>query len=142
MRVAAIQFDLAWESPQENFARATPLLEQAAAGGAQLLLLPEMFSTGFSMDAAKCGSAGEATRAFLRDSARRLRVHVAGGHVEPSSPRPSNALSLFAPDGSEPLHYRKLHPFSLAGEERAYLAAGFFSVVFLSVFSSVTASRI
>ena len=120
MRVAGIQFDLAWEQPEENFRRATPLLEQAAAAGATLALLPEMFATGFSMDAAKCAGGSEATRAFLRDSARRLRLHVAGGHAEPGSPRPRNALSLFAPDGSEPLHYQKIHPFALAGEERAY----------------------
>jgi predicted amidohydrolase len=120
MRVAGIQFELAWEQPEENFRRATPLLEQAKAAGAGLALLPEMFATGFSMEAAKCAACSDATRAFLRASAQRLRLHVAGGHAEPAAPRPCNALSLFAPDGSEPLHYRKIHPFSLAGEERAY----------------------
>ncbi|MBM4016153.1 MAG: carbon-nitrogen family hydrolase [Planctomycetes bacterium] len=120
MKVAGIQFDLAWEQPEENFRRAAPLLERAQAAGAELVLLPEMFATGFSMDAAKCAAAAAATRTFLREAALRLRLHVAGGHAEPGVPRPFNALSLFAPDGGEPLHYRKIHPFSLAGEERAY----------------------
>jgi predicted amidohydrolase len=120
MKVAGIQFEIAWEQPEENFRRVTPLLERAAAAGAELALLPEMFATGFSMEAEKCAAASAATRAFLRDSAARLGIHVAGGHAEPGPVRSFNALSLFAPDGSEPLHYRKIHPFSLAGEERAY----------------------
>ena len=50
MRVALLQMDLAWEDVAENHRRAARLLAQAAAGGARLALLPEMFSTGFSMD--------------------------------------------------------------------------------------------
>jgi predicted amidohydrolase len=35
-------------------------------------------------------------------------------------PRPKNALGLFGPDGRELLHYQKIHPFALAGEDRHY----------------------
>ena len=49
MIVAGLQLDLAWEEPEENFRRATVLAERAAAAGGRLLVLPEMFSTGFSL---------------------------------------------------------------------------------------------
>jgi predicted amidohydrolase len=120
MRVAGIQLDLAWEDPAENFRRATPLLERAAAGGAQLLALPEMFNTGFSMNAAVVARHADATRAWLAETAQRLQVHLIGGYAEPGEPRPKNALSLMGPDGQEKLHYQKVHPFALAGEDKHF----------------------
>jgi predicted amidohydrolase len=120
MLVAGVQFDLAWEDPAENFRRAAPLLERAAGAGAQLVALPEMFATGFSMDAAAVAKHAEATKSWLAAQAKRLGLHVIGGYAEPGEPRPKNALSLFAPDGRELLHYQKIHPFSLAGEDRHF----------------------
>jgi len=120
MLVAGLQLDLAWEDPEENFERATPLAERAAEDGARLLVLPEMFNTGFSMDAAKCVVHEPATRAWLRALAQRLERFVLGGFAEPGDPRPGNALALFGPDGRELLRYRKVHPFALAGEGRHF----------------------
>ncbi len=120
MLVAGLQLDLAWEDPEENFRRAAPLAERAAQAGARLLALPEMFNTGFSMDAARCAGHAEATRAWLAALARRLGVHVLAGFAEPGTPRPKNGAALVGPDGRELLHAQKLHPFSLAGEERHY----------------------
>ena len=65
MIVAGVQLDLAWEEPAENFRRAQPLLERAARDGARLVVLPEMFNTGFSMDAERCAAAADRTRAWL-----------------------------------------------------------------------------
>ncbi|MBL8840773.1 MAG: carbon-nitrogen family hydrolase [Planctomycetes bacterium] len=127
MIVAGLQLDLAWEEPEENFRRAQAQAERAVAAGAQLLVLPEMFNTGFSMEAARCAAAAERTRAWLAALARSLACHVGGGFAEPAPPdaigsgaRPRNAFALFGPDGVERLHYQKLHPFSLAGEARHY----------------------
>ena len=53
MRVALLQLDLAWEDVAENHRRAARLLARAKEGGATLAVLPEMFSIGFSMDAAR-----------------------------------------------------------------------------------------
>ena len=51
MRVAAVQHDICWEDPPATFARLAPTIASAAAGGARLVVLAEMFSTGFSMAA-------------------------------------------------------------------------------------------
>ena len=50
MRVAALQHDIVWEDRDANFARLAPMIEAAARAGARLVVLTEMFSTGFVMD--------------------------------------------------------------------------------------------
>ena len=53
MLTAAIQHDIVWERPEDNFERLAPKIAEAAAGGARLVALTEMYSTGFSMFAAE-----------------------------------------------------------------------------------------
>ena len=115
MIVAGLQLDIAWEAPDENFARATALAEQAARDNARLLVLPEMFATGFSMDAEVIARHAERIQEFLGKLAERLDVWVMGSYAEPGN-RPRNACSLYDPQGNEQLRYHKIHPFTLAGE--------------------------
>jgi predicted amidohydrolase len=49
MIVAGLQLDIAWERPAENFHRAEALAREAVDRGARVLVLPELFATGFSM---------------------------------------------------------------------------------------------
>ena len=49
MKVAAVQHDIVWEDPEANFERLAPKVAEAAANGARLVVLAEMYSTGFSM---------------------------------------------------------------------------------------------
>lgn len=122
MKVAGIQMDIAWEQPEENFRRAEAKVKQAADEGAGLVVLPEMFATGFSMNAELvAGFAGE-TRSFLSDVSSRLGVFILAGFAEPGDPMPANAASIFDPSGLEILRYRKIHPFSLAGEDEHFMA--------------------
>jgi predicted amidohydrolase len=62
----------------------------------------------------------EGTRDFLADLAHREGIWVLGGYAEAGDPKPHNACSLFDPGGDERLHYRKIHPFSLANEPEHY----------------------
>ena len=50
MRIAAIQHDIVWEDRDANFAHLDGLISDAAQQRARLVVLSEMFSTGFSMD--------------------------------------------------------------------------------------------
>ena len=122
MKVAGIQFDIAWEDPAENFRRVAPLAQRAAAEGAQLIVLPEMFATGFTMRSVEMAEHANATYEFLSETAIRHHVWLIGGYPEPGDRRPANACSVIAPDGKEVLHYRKIHPFSLANEPEHYEA--------------------
>jgi len=49
VKVAGIQHDIVLEDRDANFAHLAPLIANAAADGARLIVLTEMFSTGFSM---------------------------------------------------------------------------------------------
>jgi predicted amidohydrolase len=114
--------DLAWEDVLENHRRAARLLEQAAAGGARLALLPEMFSTGFSMDSRRIAQPpGGPSESFLREQAARLGLWILASVPESGEPSPRNMALLVSPEGSV-VRYAKIHPFSYAGEDRVYTA--------------------
>jgi len=120
--IAALQLDIAWEDPPANLRRADALAGRAAAAGARLAVLPEMFNTGFSMAAERVAPHAQAAREGLADIAVRRGLWLLGGYAEPGEGggRPRNACSLVAPDGREVLRYHKIHPFSLAGEHHHY----------------------
>jgi predicted amidohydrolase len=120
--VAGIQFDISWEDPQENFGRVAPLAAKAAEMGAEFIALPEMFATGFSMRAQEMTTYAARIHEFIEDLAKRHGLWVAGGYAEPGERLPANACTVVAPNGREVLHYRKIHPFTLAHEHDHYEA--------------------
>lgn len=122
MIISALELDIAWEDPQENFDRVAALMELPRHAGSRLVVLPEMFATGFSMDGAKVAARGDEVAGFLSELARRHGLFVLGGFAEPGEDRPHNAAALFDPGGHELFRYRKIHPFSLGGEDRSFAA--------------------
>lgn len=125
MRVAGIQLDTVWENPQASFERARPWVAAAAAAGARLCVLPEMFACGFSMNTqVNAEPPGGPSSAFLVACAREHGMWMCGSVPERSGdePRPYNTLVLVAPDGTEH-RYRKIHPFTF-GREHEHYAAG------------------
>ena len=122
MRVALLQLDMAWEDVAENHRRAAKLLSEATAGGARLAILPEMFSTGFSMAANRIAQPpGGPSEALLREQAKTLGLWILASIPETGDPAPRNMALLVSPDGSV-TRYAKIHPFSYAGEHKAYAA--------------------
>ena len=119
LNIFAIQPDIVWENKAENFSRIRTLLAVTPPTAGSLLILPEMFSTGFSMDlsATKQSDARE-DEAFLAALAREYRSCVIGGVVGAGeNERGRNQSVAFAPDGSLLIRYTKIHPFSFGGEE-------------------------
>ena len=124
MKVAAVQHDVVWEDRTANFERLAPQIAAAAGTGARLVVLTEMYSTGFSLDIDAVSEPvdGPSTE-FLADQARRHGVWVCGSLPERTEggALPSNTLVLAGPDG-ERHRYRKIHPFSYAREHERYTA--------------------
>jgi len=139
MKIAAIQHDIVWEDGAATRSRLTPLIGQAAAAGARLIVLTEMYATGFSMHPDRVAEpAGGPNERFLIEQAAGHGVWLLGSiaqwaaedpdtrAVEPASTerenlRAQNVAVLAGPDGQ--LHrYAKIHPFSYAGEDRHYRA--------------------
>lgn len=119
-RVTGIQMALAWEEPQTNFERASGLIQRAVGEGASVVVLPEMFATGFSMKAESMARHADATVSFLAGQAKRHGIHLVGGFADPCPALPRNAAGTFAPDGTELPRYHKIHPFSLAREHEHF----------------------
>jgi predicted amidohydrolase len=122
LKVALLQQDIAWENVPENHRRAARLLDAAAAAGARLAVLPEMFSTGFSMDAGRLAqAAGGESETFLAAQAKTLGLWIIASIPQAGTPRPRNMALVVSPEGTA-ARYAKIHPFSYAGEHRHYEA--------------------
>lgn len=124
MRVAAVQHDIVWADRDANFAALSPLIREAAANGARLVVLSEMFSTGFVVDRDDIGEpAGGPSSAFLSSMATELGIWVCGScpEVADGDPRPYNSFVVAAPDGTQH-RYSKIHPFTYGGEDRHFRA--------------------
>jgi len=126
MRVACCQFDIAWEDKPANYRRVAALVRDARLAPGTLLLLPEMFATGFSMNVAATSEAiGGPTPQFLSELAKEYQLCVIGGAViiDAGSGRPRNEALAFDPDGKVAARYAKVYPFSLS-REHVHHAAG------------------
>ncbi|WP_341959689.1 amidohydrolase [Pseudomonas sp. RC10] len=119
LSLALVQTTLVWHDCQANHAHFEELLSQAQ--GADLVILPEMFTTGFSMESeALAEPENGITSRWLLDQAKRLNAVVTGSVIiraEDGSHR--NRLLWARPDG-ELLHYDKRHLFRMAGEHEHY----------------------
>jgi predicted amidohydrolase len=123
MRIAAVQHDIVWEDREANFERLAPQVARAVGAGAELVLLTETFSTGFSMTPGIGEPEGGPSSQFLADRAAEHGVWVAGTcpEIAAGEELPYNSFVLAGPDGTTH-RYRKLHPFTHAGEHERFRA--------------------
>jgi predicted amidohydrolase len=133
MHVACCQFDISWEDKPANYAKVEAMIADAALPAGTLLLLPEMFATGFSMNAQQIAEGVEGpTARFMARLAVRHGIHVLGGAaICGDDQRPRNEALLFDPSGKLLLRYAKMQLFTLAGESAHYQPGderGFFSI--------------
>ncbi|MEH6367287.1 MULTISPECIES: amidohydrolase [Pseudomonas] len=121
LHLALIQTDLVWHDPQANLNRFEALLEQAH--GVDLIVLPEMFSTGFSMNSAELAEPedGPSTQWLLRMAVRMKAVITGTLIIQAADGSYRNRLIWARPDGSM-THYDKRHLFRMAGEHKYYTA--------------------
>ncbi len=124
MKLICLQPDIVWEDREANGVKVRDLLEAAAPPPGSLVLLPEMFATGFTTDPeAACEPPGGGTERFLAETARCRNVTLLAG-VATRAPdgRGRNEAVAFGPDGAELARFAKLHPFTFAGEARHFAA--------------------
>jgi predicted amidohydrolase len=121
LSVTLVQADLAWEEPAANRRRLGELLN-ALPQGSDLIVLPEMFATGFTMDPASNAETMDGPSvAWLADTARRHGVTLCGSLVISENGHFYNRLVWMSPAG-ECQHYDKRHLFRMAGEHLQYKA--------------------
>lgn len=125
MHVLGLQLDIAWEDKPANHRKVRAMLDAARPDPGTLVLLPEMFSTGFSMNVpAVSDTPSHEDHTFLTHLAKDLQIWLLAGIVATGPEgKGRNQAILVSPAGLETARYAKLHPFS-PGKEAAHYLAG------------------
>jgi predicted amidohydrolase len=121
MRVHAVQLDCVWEDPEANRAKVERLLNGVDCETSDLVVLPEMFLTGFSLNkTVTVQKSGGEHEALLAEWAARLGCAVLGGVVSQDANGVFNEAVAYAPSGALLTRYAKRQPFSLGGESAVH----------------------
>lgn len=121
LRVTVVQAELAWHDAQANRARFEKLM-QPLAGQTDLIVLPEMFTTGFTMAAEEVAEPVEGpSLQWLRKMAAHAGAVITGSIVTKDGGRYFNRLIWMRPDGTFD-SYDKRHLFRMAREHEHYAA--------------------
>jgi omega-amidase len=120
------QMDIQFGDPVANFQTITRMTEEAKQRGSDLILFPELWSTGYDLTQASRHASRLDSGLFTEISAlaRRVGIHILGSTLSLlDEDKYSNTLTVFAPDGSRLADYSKIHLFRLMDEHK-YLSAG------------------
>jgi omega-amidase len=119
MNVSLIQYNIAWHNPEANFEKVEQLCKSITGG---TIVLPEMFSTGFTMKAELVAEPlNGASVSFLKKLANNSKANVLASVVIEESGKYYNRMFWVKPNG-EFEYYDKKHLFTMAGEHEHYSA--------------------
>ena len=119
LRVTLLQTDLVWENPAANRAQFEAMIRNLPAE-TDLLILPEMFTTGFTMNAAQLAETMDGpTIGWLLEMARLKQAAITGSLIIKEQEKYFNRLIWAQPDGSIQF-YDKRHLFRMAQENAIY----------------------
>lgn len=120
LNIGLVQFDIAWESPGENMRRIEILLGQSS--DLDLVILPEMWSTGFTMQPEKVAEPTTGTALqWMTTQAKERNTAIAGSISVSDGTLYFNRWYCAFPDG-QLVQYDKKHLFSYGGEDQHYTA--------------------
>jgi len=132
MKAALIQFNNVWESKRVNLDRAALLVERAAIEKCDVVVFPELFATGFSMNIPVVADEGYGeTLSSLSSIAKKHAVNVIAGFAmkAPAENLARNMAVVFDRKGRPDATYTKMHSFPLS-EEGQHFMEGAETVVF------------
>lgn len=119
LKISVLQQPLVWMDGEANLRFFDSLLD--GLKDRDLIVLPEMFTTGFAMEAAKSSLAESEVISWLQAKAAATHAMVAGSAAIQTAKGAVNRFFLVEPDGA--VHfYDKRHLFRMAGEHEHYLA--------------------
>ncbi|MEY4012453.1 MAG: hypothetical protein RIT22_1577 [Bacteroidota bacterium] len=119
MKTALIQIPLVWEDPKSNRSCIEEKIKSIEEG-TDLIVLPEMFTTGFTMQPERVAETmqGE-TIGWMQSLAKAKNCAITGSLVIIEDKKYYNRLLFVFPSG-EIQYYNKRHLFTLAGEDKSY----------------------
>lgn len=122
IRISIVQTDIVWENKQENLRLLYEKL-QSLRGTTEIVVLPEMFSTGFSMQSKILAepNSGE-TITTLKRWTSQLQLAICGSYIATDNGQFYNRAFFLTPKGEE-FYYDKRHLFRM-GREAEHFSAG------------------
>lgn len=121
LKVTLVQTTLHWESVEKNISMFDDLLDSVKEQ-TDLIILPEMFSTGFTMNTAVAESMNGKSLQWLKAKAKEKNCAITGSLMITENGKNYNRLIWMQPDGSFEM-YDKRHLFRMANEQD-YFTAG------------------
>lgn len=120
LKITTVQIDLAWENKEQNLAKLDTILKGLPQ--TDIIVLPEMFTTAFSMKPAIFAEPMSGhTIQWLTEKAKELNAAIVGSFICVEKGQYFNRLIFMQPDGHY-FKYDKRHLFTLAGEDQHYTA--------------------
>ncbi|RKS96723.1 nitrilase-related carbon-nitrogen hydrolase [Chryseobacterium defluvii] len=116
MKITGLNLDIVWKNKTENFQQIEKELENQEA---DIFLLPEMFSTGFCMDASEVSDRNHESLEFLKKISKDKNAAFCGSVPVEQTGKFYNRMYFVQPDG-EVAYYDKRHLFSFSGEDQVY----------------------
>lgn len=116
MKITGLNLDIVWKDKNKNFEIIENQLQNESA---DLFLLPEMFSTGFCMDAAEVSDKNEESLECLKKISKEKNTAFCGSASVENNGKFYNRMYFVKPN-SEVIFYDKRHLFSFSGEDKIY----------------------
>ena len=120
LKIALIQSDLVWENPSQNRKNFSDKIDTINKSNLDIIVLPEMFSTGFTMNAEVVAETmnGE-TVTWMQEKALITKAAIIGSLIILENNNYYNRLLFVEPSGAITT-YDKRHTFTLAGEDKVF----------------------
>ncbi|MCD4673159.1 MAG: carbon-nitrogen family hydrolase [Anaerolineaceae bacterium] len=119
MRLALAQMQITPGNLQGNLIKATAMIHSAARQHAEMILLPELWSSGYDLSrASHWAAANLEVQETISDLAREHNLWIGGSLLEIHSKKIYNTFSLIDPNGKLHAVYQKLHLFKLMDEDK------------------------
>lgn len=118
LKISGLNLDIAWKNKSENFKNIEKYLTDIST---DILILPEMFSTGFCMKPEEIADRNEETLYWMKNFAKQKDCAVGGSASVLEGEKYVNRFYFVEPNGNLS-QYDKRHLFSYSGEDRKYTA--------------------
>lgn len=125
LTVSVAQMDIALGKPEANLAKARELAAEARRRGSEVVVFPELWTTGYNLKDTRRYAADldEGHFAQVAEMASENAIYIIGSLLEAKDSRYHNTAPIFSPNGERVGVYRKIHLFCMMGEDR-YLSPG------------------
>lgn len=120
MKIALYQMNIIWENKVSNYIQLENNLKKIGDQGVDLLLLPEMSFTGFSMNTDVTKESNYETVKRMMATAKNYKTAIGFGWVKDCGEKSENHYTIIGGDGDILSDYVKIHPFSYSGENEKF----------------------